>query len=404
MILPNRTRQEYLDSISCRVCSYLLSDLFVAFTAAIGHIINLPRKLYNLLNMEFDISRVLGGQVITEEAFSQNGSDNDYLKNLKTTFFSSYAVLVMNRVGVITDVNDFFLELMIIQKKEVVGRSISVFHTDFDKASFFKRILVHLRTGEIWEGKVKCKSKRGSTVYMNIKTLPIRNIDNEIVEYWSIVTDLTEDKYLKERLAEVERESRMKDCLMQEMHHRIKNNLQLLISTLRLVMRNDSSMERTIEDTVKRINAISRVHDIFYNHQEIGPFQLKGYLSITFEENRFISFDDVKIIISGSDFEVNVDTCTLLGLVLNELILNSMKHAWQNTKSSHKEIRINCLKYQSYAEINYCDNGQGFVQNKRNTGLGSYIVHTLIVDQLGGELTIEGLKGIHVKMKIPLDY
>ncbi|NRA12792.1 MAG: PAS domain S-box protein [Crocinitomicaceae bacterium] len=337
--------------------------------------------------------------------FYKQRSDN-LRDNLKEALFNSSAIAITNTEGVITEVNDIFVELTGYSKHRLLGNTFSLISSNYHSEEYFRSMWNCISSGKVWEGEFRNQSKNGNLFWVNTHIFPIRNTDGVIIEYWSIRRNITEKKNIEEELKlahfKLEKASETKDFLMKEMHHRIKNNLQLLVSMLRLMIANENELRGKLEKIINRINSIATVHEVFYKHIEKGSIDLKTYLSTTFDKERFAGLEDTHLEISGESVSVSIEQCTYLGIVMNELITNSTKYAWLNEKSCSKKIIINYRNQQDQLLIDYYDNGQGFSSENVNKGFGSSIIEMLVEEQLGGNLKINSTSGMHATIEMPL--
>lgn len=157
----------------------------------------------------------------------------------------------------------------------------------------------------------------------------------------------------------------LKSVAIKEIHHRVKNNLQTIASLLRLqTRRTDSEETRQVLGEVI-LNIKNNTMRYFSNP--------KCYVTITME---------------GGDFQVDSDIATSVAIIINELLQNSLKYAFQDRSSG--EIRIIVEQGKLYSSIQVSDNGGGFdVANTEGNRLGLSIVQTLVKDKLRGNLEIE---------------
>ena len=203
---------------------------------------------------------------------------------------------------------------------------------------------------------------------------------------------------------------RSKDSTIAEIHHRVKNNLQTISSLLHLQSRRLVAKEAqvAINDSVRRIRSIAVVHEILSHNPEAS-----------------ICFDDVikplvRLVSEGLtspeitiDFKIEGDTVnfpsaetTVLAVILNELLQNTIQHGFQNFSTEEKpEVAIHFGSRADTFEITVTDNGKGLPEafSEKNFGLGLTIVRNLIETDLGGnvELSPKAPTGTVVLIRIP---
>jgi two-component sensor histidine kinase/Tfp pilus assembly protein PilF len=187
-----------------------------------------------------------------------------------------------------------------------------------------------------------------------------------------------------------------KEVLLQEIHHRVKNNLQIIMSLLRL-QKHHIQDERVLElyaESENRIRSMALVHEELYGNKDFAKVNVKDYLDKLLNnliqnysiENQVKS--DIKIEVE----QLNIDTLIPLGLLCNELISNALKHGLKKTQ--HPEISIhikNDINYPKVFTLDFSDNGIG-VESKsdleKEDSIGMDLILSL-VDQLDGKFELD---------------
>jgi PAS domain S-box-containing protein len=207
----------------------------------------------------------------------------------------------------------------------------------------------------------------------------------------SIMRDISERKALEEMIRKSLRE---KDFLLKEIHHRIKNNLQIIASMLRLQGESieNQDIRHIFDNSSNRINTIAMVHQKLYTHNsgtiyatEYIP-ELMHLLSRTFS----VDPDIIKIKTDIEKVEFVTDDAVYLGLLINEIVANSYKHAFPAGRKGI--ILISLRQENSKCTLSVSDNGIGMPDNNNKTGLGMQLIFTF-AEQLEGELELENSNG-----------
>lgn len=191
------------------------------------------------------------------------------------------------------------------------------------------------------------------------------------------------------------------ELLLRELNHRIKNNLQLISSILNLHSRSteNADAKMALTEGKLRMQALSLLHQKLYMTEKYTEVNCKDYikelleyLSIAFKSN----YSDVKFNLDIDDFKLNLDQAVPLGLILNELITNSLKH------SGKDELRIDLTakKEKENIRITLKDNGKGISQEQfeNSSSFGISIIKSL-VDQINGKLSVGCIDGAHFKLE-----
>ncbi len=186
--------------------------------------------------------------------------------------------------------------------------------------------------------------------------------------------------------------------LIKEIHHRVKNNLQIIISLLNLQSRyiTDEPTLAAIRESQNRVRAMSLVHEKLYQAENVSKIQIQDY--IRFLGNGLFQFygaksRGVRLTLNIGDVDATINTAIPLGLIVNELISNSLKYAFPEGRTG--EIAITVRKEDHGLHIEFRDNGIGIPETldwKDTKSLGLRLVNTL-VDQLNGTIELDRQEG-----------
>lgn len=198
-----------------------------------------------------------------------------------------------------------------------------------------------------------------------------------------------------------------KQALLQEVHHRVKNNLQIITSMLNMQANaeHDKATVLSIRKAQQRVRAIAMIHEKLYKKEDLVSVNFYDYLmeltrqieGATYNENFKVSFE-----INSSDIELNIDIAIPLGLIINEISTNSLKYAFGGHDEGH--IRIDFFKSDDgFYQLNMSDNGIGIPEdqlNEKSSSLGRNLID-LLVRQLKAELDVSNNNGTHYKIRFP---
>jgi two-component sensor histidine kinase len=188
---------------------------------------------------------------------------------------------------------------------------------------------------------------------------------------------------------------REKETLLKEIHHRVKNNLQVIASLLRLQSRylKDERDRAMFEESQNRVHSISLVHEKLYRANDLARIDFCDYL-LTLTRGLADGWSGtgvpVQIIVKAEGVHLGVDTAIPCGLIVTELVTNALKHAFANAASG--EICIDAVAGpENWLELTVKDNGVGMPENldfRRSGSLGLELVSSL-VRQLGATVEIK---------------
>jgi PAS domain S-box-containing protein len=194
-----------------------------------------------------------------------------------------------------------------------------------------------------------------------------------------------------------QRNAEQKEILLREIHHRVKNNLAIVISLLNFQMRrnDDPELARMIRDIQLRIRSMALIHEHLYKSENLDRIPLASYAqSLSAIILSAFSGQNIKLSTNLDAIDVSIETALPIGLILNELLTNAFKYAFP--KNSEGTIEINLLREEGEnCTLTVKDNGVGLPDSfslESELSLGMYIIR-LLTEQLDGSVEIEGKNG-----------
>jgi PAS domain S-box-containing protein len=229
----------------------------------------------------------------------------------------------------------------------------------------------------------------------------------EVVGWIGTITDIT-DRIKKEELRISLKE---KETLLHEIHHRVKNNMQVISSLLKLQANNlkDNHIKEVLKASQNRIYAMSAVHETLHGSEKLSEIDLQSYLSkITTSvfQTYAIDHQEVKLSCNIEKSPVSINQAYPIGLVINELISNSLKYAFPEERRG--EIIVNMEKLDGELELTVKDDGVGMPENldwkkSSSVSLGLKLVRNLVENQLDGSIDMESKKGTKFTIKFNIN-
>ncbi|PSB17610.1 PAS domain S-box protein [Phormidesmis priestleyi ULC007] len=229
----------------------------------------------------------------------------------------------------------------------------------------------------------------------------LRDRQGQPVEIIGSVIDITDRKWAEDRvLASLEE----KEVLLKEIHHRVKNNLQVISSLLKLqagYIKDDRILE-VFKESQNRVRAMALIHEKLYQSEDLAKTDFAEYIrSLVTDLFRSYSVSSrlIKLNVYVKDVRLSIDTAIPCGLIINELISNSLKYAFSAGQAGEISIRL-FSEAENYYTLIVQDNGSGFPTdlNFRNTkSLGLQLVCSL-TKQLHGTIDLECQRGAVFKI------
>ncbi|WP_187176400.1 histidine kinase dimerization/phosphoacceptor domain -containing protein [Algoriphagus sp. AK58] len=198
---------------------------------------------------------------------------------------------------------------------------------------------------------------------------------------------------LETKNGEIAKQSAERELLLKEIHHRVKNNLQIISSLLSMQTRGlkDDKMKDAMKESQSRVKTMALIHEKLYQYENLSKINMQEYIQqlSDFLTQTYRSDKDIKITIEATDVNLDMDMAIPLGLITNELLSNSLKYAFE--EQNHGEIIIHFTqKLPGSYSLLIKDSGKGLSENldiENAKSLGLKLVKTL-TRQINGKLKI----------------
>jgi PAS domain S-box-containing protein len=279
----------------------------------------------------------------TELVESEKVRDQNH--QLMTELFdnSPIAAVMINPKNEAQKINSAFIDLFGYSEKELLGRNINTLITNKELQKEADEISRFAFNGSSDQRKTIRFTKNGNVVPSLLSTVPVRS-NGDIIAVYGMYIDLTEQVKLENHLQKSLEE---KDILLQEVHHRVKNNLAIIASLLQLQIINDSNelAKPKLQEAYSRIFSIAKIHENLYNSDNVAEISFPDYLNSIIETMPNVARSsefDLNINVRDSPLMLNVNQAVPLGLLINELV-----HLTPHTENEYQK-----------AELNYCCEGE----------------------------------------------
>lgn len=221
-------------------------------------------------------------------------------------------------------------------------------------------------------------------------------------QYKRLLTEFNEKTKMEEELIHA---ANQKVIMMKEIHHRVKNNLAIVISMLSLQMRQieDPAFKRIISDIEMRIRSMALIHEHLYRSEDLDRIRLHEYLwSLTTIILSSFSSPKVNLETDFESMDVSIETALPVGLITSELLTNSIKYAFPGNRTGTISVRLTSASGRILLTISDTGKGlpEGFKIEDQKT-LGMFIIK-LLVEQINGELQIESRNGTTCTINFPV--
>ena len=309
---------------------------------------------------------------------------------------SNTVVFLKDIQGRYITVNRRYEELFHVNRNEVVNK------TDYDifPPEYADKFRIHdnqaLEKLYAIEMEEVVPHDDGLHTYISVK-FPLLSQDGKPYAICGIATDISERKKAQEH---IEKSLKEKEVLLREVYHRVKNNMQIITSLLNLQARyaRDGEYREMFRESHNRIKSMSLVHEKLYQSKDLSTIDFKEYIK-DIAKGLFLSYGankgKIALVMDINNISLNINTAIPCGLIINELVTNSLKHAFTDGKEGEIKIAVHSMN-ENTIELVVGDNGIGISEDldfKTTKSLGLQLVTMLAENQLHGEIILDRSKG-----------
>jgi PAS domain S-box-containing protein len=244
----------------------------------------------------------------------------------------------------------------------------------------------------------------GSAVWCNVTVSLVKSNLSDKEDYFVIIVEDNTER--KESEAKIKSSLADKETLLRELYHRTKNSLEIIRSMLLMQAYktpDNKPVQNLVSGMENRIMAMALVHQKLYQSQDLSRINLKEYI----EELAYLTLsghaDSTQQVTMDFDIEpveVVLDTAVPCGLIINELIVNSLEHAFPDHNGGHIKIELHRNQTEKL-ELHYSDNGIGIPADfdyRKQESMGFQTILAIGENQMDGKVTIDGKEGFHLSL------
>lgn len=347
------------------------------------------------------------GILVTTHPIKERKEMENALKESKDKYKNLFEsdpdyTFLMGLDGTIQEVNLAATKFIGLSREKMAGKTLLdldlIKETDVEN---FRKLFSNVVKGQtVKPFQLEITSNKGVNRWVESKLVPLKS-GEKVYEVMIIATDITERKLATDKLKTSIKE---KEILIQEIHHRVKNNMQIISSLLNLQSRYVEDEEATdvLKESQHRVKSMAMIHEKLYQSEDLTHINFVDYIQ-SLVSNLFYSYDvdntKIKPRLEIEDINLNMETAVPCGLIISELVSNSLKYAFQNDMGG--EIFVSLRSVDDYYELIVRDNGVGLPEDiDFNTldSLGLLLVNSL-TEQLDGEIEINRTDGTEFKIK-----
>jgi PAS domain S-box-containing protein len=367
---------------------------------------------------------------LVSEIGERRKAEEEVRKLTKAVETTPTAILLTDLNGVIEYVNPSIQKIVgAFTQGSIVGTQILQYTDDAGRMTIQQEIIPTLLQDKPWRGEINIKTRDGS-VYATEMIASLVPDDSGNPKYFlANIYDITQRKKMEEELqkAHTELENRVlertaqlekanrtlqsslkeKEVLIKEIHHRVKNNLQIISSLLSMQSGyvKDRDSYELFRESQDRIKSIALVHEKLYQSADLSNIDFKEYvrkLTDHLLRSYGINQEKIKVVIAAEEVFLDINTAIPCSLMINELVSNALKHAFPPGTGGAISIEMRQDALKRY-HLNVSDNGSGFpeeVDFRNVSSLGLQLVNTL-VEQLKGKIELNKKHGTTFQIVFP---
>ena len=323
------------------------------------------------------------------------------LENSRCKYFDLYNLapvgyFTLDKKGIIIDVNIVGASILDIEINDLYKNAFIKFVDNGDRNKFHHLWQKALKSGDKETSEIRMITNKNRFFYAHLESiLSYDEMENRLK---IAIFDISKRKIAEDK---VKLSLNEKEVLIREIHHRVKNNLQIITSLLHL-------QEDTVDDDVAvvlreiegRVKSMAIIHENLYQSPTFNEINLKQYIEKLLYDILYIygiPKGTIKTNLDIQEIKLNIDTAIPLGLIINELLTNIIKYAFTNFKGT---VTIKLISRPDEIELTIADDGIGLPENidiENSKTLGLQLVNNLI-NQLEGKLEIDTHNGTEFKI------
>jgi PAS domain S-box-containing protein len=278
---------------------------------------------------------------------------------------SSDAIFMLDTQRIITSCNQAFLDLFGYEREEVENRSVRLIHvSDASFEAYGQKAYSVVQKQGTFRTEWNFARKDGTTVDVESVTFAIKGPDGAIKKLAGIIRDITERKQSEEKIKASLKE---KEVLLKEIHHRVKNNLQIVSSLLFLQeTRTEHPVAAAVlKESRNRVKSMALIHERLYQSPNLGSVDMGKYTrNLVSDLRRSYGAENslVRLTVTVEDITLGITEAIPCGLIINELVSNALKHAFPKGRAGELTIQL-VRGNTNQITLTVSDNGIGFPEH-----------------------------------------
>lgn len=314
--------------------------------------------------------------------------------------------------------NAAFQKLTGYDRDEIIGRNCRFLQGPATSQDAVSRIRTAIAAGESLDVDILNYRKDGSTFWNALYLSPVHNAAGTIQFFFASQLDITDrveahetiaqdkaimEREIERRTADLSKALEAKTLLLHEVDHRVKNNLTMIGSLIRLQARSigDAEISAKLEAMLQRVDALAAVHRRLHQSDDVTRFDVGAFTeNLVSDVIGSSGRGEIEVELDVESIDIPSADAAAVGLILNEVLTNAIKHAYPDGRRGRLQIVVKRAEEKAYIMVR--DDGPGLPTGSlENGGLGATLVRRLC-GQLGATVSWDGTDGTAVTLSFPV--
>jgi len=319
--------------------------------------------------------------------------------------YANIGIFQVDPDGNIITANTAFAQILGYESNKEI-KQVNLFKDVFFEELELNKMLLELdKSVKQGEYEFLWRIKSGKVIWVQLTTHAIKDLKGKVLYFEGFVNEITDKKVAESKLLSSLKE---KEILLQEIHHRVKNNLQVISSLLNLQARAivNTEVKELLRESQNRVKTMALIHEKLYKSKDFMVINFADYLKSLVDylvRSYSINTNLISVVLKVNDVSFGIESAIPCGLIVNELVSNALKHAFPEGRMG--AVQISLLKRRKYYHLKVSDNGAGLPEKLdiyNTESLGLQLVNTLAA-QLGGKISSSSKKGTLFNLKFKGD-
>jgi PAS domain S-box-containing protein len=357
---------------------------------------------------------------LTEDIHHESGSGDPFAAAVRATRMPMVITDPQKPDNPIIFCNEAFQNLTGYSRTEIIGRNCRFLQGPDTDANAVRRLHDAIAAGKAVDVELLNYRKDGSSFWNALYLSPVRGGEGDIQFFFASQVDVTDrvrreaivaaqkaevEREVERRTAELQRALEAQTVLLHEVDHRVKNNLTMIGSLLRLQARTigDPAISSKLQAMLERVDALATVHRRLYQSKDVTHFDVGAFTeNLVSDVIGASGRSEIEVVSQVARIDIPSANASALGLVLNEVLTNAIKHAFSESRTGI--LRVSAEKVAGDAKITIQDDGPGLAAAEPGSGgLGSSLIKRLS-RQVGARVAWEDASpGTRVTISFPLE-